>query len=354
LAEGAGEVREMIDICDYAVGLSRTIGGLTLPSERPNHVMHENWYPLGPVGVISAFNFPVAVWAWNFALAIVCGNPVIWKPSEKTPVCAIACHQLFERVAAKFSDAPKYLSQIIIADRKVGEKLVSDSRIPLISATGSTRMGKSVGEVVAKRFGRSLLELGGNNAIIVTPSADLNVALPSILFGSVGTAGQRCTTTRRIFAHQFIYEDLCARLKTAYRSTISKIGDPLEKGTLIGPLIDKDSFDNMQKALSAAKKSGAEIIGGKRVLSGKYKNAYYVEPALVKLKKPIDIVNHETFAPILYIMPYKDLDQAIELNNSVPQGLSSAIFTSDLREAELFKKYSDCGIANDVEEWVFN
>ncbi len=343
--EGLGEVQEMIDICDFAVGLSRTISGLTLPSERPNHVMHENWLPLGPVGVISAFNFPVAVWAWNFALAIVCGDSVIWKPSEKTPICAIACHQLFEKVAAKYSFAPKNLSQIIIADRTVGEKMVADNRLPLISATGSTKMGKAVGEAVAKRFGRSLLELGGNNAIVVTKSADLAVALPSILFGAVGTAGQRCTTTRRVLAQKDIYEDLFSKLKNAYKNLNSKVGNPLEKETLIGPLIDKNSFDNMQKALASAKKAGAEIIGGKRVVT-KNKNAYYVEPALVKLKKPIDIVNHETFAPILYVMPYNKLEDAIELNNSVPQGLSSAIFTPDLREAEIFKKYSDCGITN--------
>ena len=345
LEEGKGEVQEMIDICDFAVGLSRTASGLTIPSERPNHVMQENWLPLGPVGVISAFNFPVAVWAWNFALAVVCGNSVIWKPSEKTPICAIACQQIFEKVAAKYSLAPKNLSQIIIADRKIGEKLVNDKRVPLISATGSSRMGKAVGEAVAKRFGRSLLELGGNNAIIVTPSANLDVALPSILFGAVGTAGQRCTSTRRIFAHHSIYNDLLEKLKTAYKSIQKKIGNPLESGTLVGPLIDKDAFDNMQKALAAAKNSGAEIFGGKRSKT-KNSGAYYVEPALVKLKKPVDIVNFETFAPILYVMPYKTLEEAIQLNNSVPQGLSSAIFTNDLRESELFKKYSDCGIAN--------
>lgn len=346
LEEGRGEVQEMIDICDFAVGLSRTVGGATLPSERPDHVMHENWHPLGPVGVISAFNFPVAVWAWNFALAIICGDSVIWKPSEKTLLCAIACHQLFEKVAGKYKLAPADLSQLIISDRKLSEKLTADARIPLISATGSTRMGKSVGEVVAKRFGKSLLELGGNNAIIVTKTADLAVALPSILFGAVGTAGQRCTSTRRVFAHKDIYNELFNKLKTAYKNLNHKIGNPLEKETLIGPLIDKTSFDNMQKALASADKYGAEIIGGKRVHAAKNKNAYYVEPALVKLKKQIEIVHHETFAPILYVMPYNNIEDAIELNNAVPQGLSSAIFTHDLREAELFKKYSDCGITN--------
>jgi aldehyde dehydrogenase (NAD+) len=344
--EGLGEVQEMIDICDFAVGLSRTIGGLTLPSERPNHVMHENWYPLGVVGVISAFNFPVAVWAWNFALAIVCGNSVIWKPSEKTPLCAIACQKIFENAVKKYSgEVPNNLSQIVIAGRDIGENLVADKRIALVSATGSTKMGRNVGISLAQRFGRSLLELGGNNAIIVTPSANLDIALPSILFGAVGTAGQRCTTTRRIFVQEKIYDDLYLKLKTAYKNLKDKIGNPLEKGTLIGPLIDEASFKNMQNALVQAKKSGSEILGGARFKTAD-KNAFYVEPALVKLKNPIDIVNHETFAPILYVMPYKNLQDAIEMNNSVPQGLSSAIFTNDLKEAEIFKKYSDCGIAN--------
>ena len=344
LEEGRGEVQEMIDICDFAVGLSRAIGGLTLPSERPNHTMQENWLPLGVVGVISAFNFPVAVWAWNLALAIICGDSVIWKPSEKTPLCAIACQVIFEKALKKYNKPEaKNISQLVIGDRKIGEQLVNDPRIALVSATGSTTMGKNVGIATAQRFGKSLLELGGNNAIIVTKSADLNIALPSILFGAVGTAGQRCTSTRRIFAESSIYEKLYSQLKANYKNLKSKIGDPLEKGTLIGPLIDKNSFDNMQKALSAAKKYGAKIVGGNRI---KTKGGYYVEPALVKLKKPISIVNHETFAPILYVMPYKTLDEAIELNNSVPQGLSSSIFTSDLKEAEIFKKYSDCGIAN--------
>lgn len=344
--EGLGEVQEMIDICDFAVGLSRTVGGLTLPSERPQHTMQENWYPLGVVGVISAFNFPVAVWAWNFALAIVCGNSVIWKPSEKTPLCAIACQKIFENSVKKYSgEVPQHLSQIIIAGRDIGEKLVADKRIALVSATGSTQMGRNVGVSLAQRFGRSLLELGGNNAIIVAPSANLEIALPSILFGAVGTAGQRCTTTRRIFLQEKIYDELYLKLKTAYKNLKNKIGNPLEKNTLIGPLIDENSFKNMKHALQQAKKSGAEIIGGARVKTSN-KNAFYTEPALVKLKKPIDIVNHETFAPILYVMPYKKLEDAIEMNNAVPQGLSSAIFTNDLKEAEIFKKYSDCGIAN--------
>ncbi len=344
IEEGRGEVQEMIDICDFAVGLSRTIGGLTLPSERPEHSMQETWLPLGVVGVISAFNFPVAVWAWNFALAVICGDSVIWKPSEKTPLCAIACQAIFERAAKRYGGG-KELSQIIIGNRKIGEKLVNDKRIALVSATGSTAMGRSVGEAVAKRFGRSLLELGGNNAIIVTQSADMNIALPSILFGAVGTAGQRCTSTRRIFAHDSIHEKLFSQIKGAYKNIKNNIGNPLEKTTLIGPLIDKNAFDAMQKSLLAAKKAGAEITGGGRVRT-KDKNAYYVEPALVKLKKPIAITAHETFAPILYVMPYKKLSDAIAMNNAVPQGLSSAIFTSDLREAEIFKRDSDCGIAN--------
>ncbi len=351
IEEGRGEVQEMIDICDFAVGLSRTISGLTLPSERSQHTMQENWLPLGVVGVISAFNFPVAVWAWNFALAIICGNSVIWKPSEKTPITALACQSIFEAALAKFIKQsgvkiPKEISQIIIGNHKIGEQLVTDKRVPLISATGSTRMGRVVGEMVARRFGKSLLELGGNNAIIVAPSADLNITLPSILFGAVGTAGQRCTSTRRIFAHESIYDCLYNKLKTSYKSLKGKIGNPLEKNTLIGPLIDKHSFDNMQKALTEAKKSASEIIGGGRVVVKNHEKGFYVEPALVKLKKPVEIVNHETFAPILYVMPYKKLEDAIEMNNAVPQGLSSSIFTNDLREAEIFKQYSDCGIAN--------
>jgi len=346
--EGLGEIQEMIDICDFAVGLSRQIGGLTLPSERPNHTMQENWLPLGVVGVISAFNFPAAVWAWNLALAVVCGDSVIWKPSEKTPIIAIACQKIFERAVKIFGDnSAKDISQIIIGNgAEIGELLVNDNRIALISATGSTRMGRIVGPKIADRFGRSLLELGGNNAVIVTQSADLNIVLPSILFGAVGTAGQRCTTTRRVFIHEKIYNDFYSKLKNAYSKINGKIGNPLDPKTLVGPLIDKNSFDIMQKSLGIAKKAGAEITGGKRVLEKEYKNAYYVEPALVKLKKQADIVKHETFAPILYVMPYKNLAEAIEMQNDVPQGLSSSIFTTDLREAEIFKKYSDCGIAN--------
>jgi len=346
LEEGKGEVQEMVDICDFAVGLSRTISGLTLPSERPMHTMQENWLPLGVVGVISAFNFPAAVWAWNFALAVVCGDSVIWKPSEKTPLCALACAAIFQRAIAKSRmEVPQGLMEVIIGRADIGEKLVNDPRVALVSATGSTRMGASVVPIVAKRFGKCLLELGGNNGVIITPSANLDVALPSILFGAVGTAGQRCTSTRRAFVHSSIYADIFTRLKNIYAGLGDKIGSPLEVGKLVGPLIDKTAFKNMQDALKKAKKSGGEIFGGERVLM-ENKDAYYVHPALVKIEEQAEIVKHETFAPILYIMPYETLDQAIELHNDVAQGLSSAIFTNDLREAELFKQLSDCGIAN--------
>lgn len=347
LEEGRGEVQEMIDICDFAVGLSRTVGGLTLPSERPEHVMQENWLPLGVVGVISAFNFPVAVWAWNLALAMVCGNSVIWKPSEKTPLCAIACDAIFKKAVKKFGGtAPVGLMELVIGKANIGEELINNHKISLVSATGSTRMGVAVAPVVSRRFGRCLLELGGNNGIILTPSANLDVALPSILFGAVGTAGQRCTSTRRLFIHHSIYDSVFGRLKNLYEGLENRVGSPLELGTLIGPLIDKNSFAAMQDALEQACDAGGEVFGGQRVLMDKYKDAYYVRPALVRIAQQVEIVKHETFAPILYVMPYDTLEEAIEQHNSVAQGLSSAIFTNDLREAELFKQYSDCGIAN--------
>jgi len=351
IEEGRGEVQEMIDICDFAVGLSRTISGLTLPSERSEHVMQENWLPLGVVGVISAFNFPVAVWAWNFALAVICGNSVVWKPSEKTLLCAIASEKIFQNALKNFNKQaeikiPETVSQLTIGNYKIGEQLVSDKKVALISATGSTKMGKAVGEAVAKRFGKSLLELGGNNAIIVTESANFDVALPSILFGAVGTAGQRCTTTRRLLAYEKIFDKFYAKLETAYKNLKHKIGNPLESKTLIGPLIDENSYNAMQSSLLAAKKQGAEIIGGERVKIKGLENGFYVNPALVKTKNQIDVMQHETFAPILYVMPYKNLKHAIELNNAVSHGLSSSIFTSNLSEAEIFKQYSDCGIAN--------
>lgn len=343
--EGLGEVQEMIDICDFAVGVSRQLYGLTIASERPGHHMRETWHPLGVVGVISAFNFPVAVWSWNTALAIVCGNPVIWKPSEKAPLVALACQALFEKALAKFGEAPEHLSQIILGKTDIGNALVEHKDVALVSATGSTRMGCEVGPKVAERFGRSLLELGGNNAMILAPSADLDLALRGILFSAVGTAGQRCTTLRRLFVHESVKEDILPRVKSAY-STVS-IGHPLE-GNLVGPLIDKDSFDNMQAALKKAKDSGGTVTGGERVLADKYPDAYYVTPAIVELDVQNEVAKTETFAPILYVMPYSDFDEALEMQNDVPQGLSSCVFTNNLREAELFlsDRGSDCGIAN--------
>lgn len=350
LEEGRGEVQEMIDICDFAVGLSRQLYGLTIASERGQHVMQENWLPLGPVLVISAFNFPVAVWAWNAALAIVCGDSVIWKPSEKTPLTSIATQAIFLSALKEFRkntdiNIQDSISEIVIGERDVGEELVKDERIKLVSATGSTRMGKEVGPIVSMRFGKTLLELGGNNAVIVSDKADINLALQSILFGAVGTAGQRCTTTRRVVIHKKIYAEVFEKLKNAYASIIkNKIGSPLDKGTLIGPLIDKNSFEQMQKALEKASKEGAKVFYGKR---SKFSDlAYYVEPALVKCTKQIKVAMEEVFAPILYVIPYSNIEEAVEINNAVAQGLSSAIFTTDVREAEYFKQYSDCGITN--------
>jgi aldehyde dehydrogenase (NAD+) len=345
--EGKGEVQEMIDICDFAVGISRQVHGLTIASERPGHHMREYWQPLGPVGIISAFNFPVAVWSWNTALAIACGDPCIWKPSEKTPMTALACQKIFERAVERFGDdAPEGLSSVIIGMKDIGEQLVDDTRVPLISATGSTRMGREVGPRVAQRFGKTILELGGNNAIIVTPSADLEMAIPGIVFGAVGTAGQRCTSTRRLIVHEDVYDDLVPRLKKAYAGI--RIGDPLKPGTLVGPLIDKASFDAMEQALEAARGEGGTVTGGGRAIADDYPNAYYVNPAIVELPKQSASMCDETFAPILYIVKYKDFDDAMAMQNGVPQGLSSAIFTTDVREAESFISAagSDTGIAN--------
>jgi aldehyde dehydrogenase (NAD+) len=346
LTEGLGEVQEMIDICDFATGLSRQLYGLTIASERPLHKMQENWHPAGVVGVISAFNFPVAVWCWNFALAIVCGDSVVWKPSEKTPLTALACMSLFEIALERYGSAPKGLSEIVLGAREIGQKLVDDRRIPVISATGSTRMGTEVGPRVAARFGRSILELGGNNAMILAPTANLDLALMATVFGSVGTAGQRCTTQRRLIAHKDIADKFVARLKKAYASV--KIGNPLDKDTLLGPLIDKHSFDAMQNALKKAKVAGGKVTGGERVHADQYPGAYYITPAIVEMPKQAEIVKHETFAPILYIMRYSKLEEAISQQNAVAHGLSSCIFTNDLREAELFTSVagSDCGIAN--------
>ena len=345
-SEGEGEVQEMIDICDFAVGLSRQLHGLTIASERPGHRMMEQYLPLGVVGIISAFNFPVAVWAWNAALALVCGDSCVWKPSEKTPLTALATQALFEKAVARFDGAPAHLSQVLNGRADVGDAMVSDARVALVSATGSTRMGRAVGPKVAARFGRCLLELGGNNAIIVTPSADLELAVRGILFGAYGTAGQRCTTTRRVIAHESIHDELVARLDRA-RAQL-KIGNPLTAGNLIGPLIDRAAFDGMQKALVAAREQGGEVSGGTRALADEHPDAWYAVPALVRMPAQTTVVKQETFAPILYTLKYATLAEAIALQNDVPQGLSSAIFTNDIREAEIFMSASgsDCGIAN--------
>ncbi len=346
LQEGLGEVQEMIDICDFAVGLSRQLYGLTIASERPGHRMAETWHPLGPVGVISAFNFPVAVWSWNAALAFVCGNPVIWKPSEKTPVTALATMAIFRKAAERFGGVPDGLAEILIGGRAIGEKLVDSPKVPLISATGSTRMGREVGPRVAQRLGRSLLELGGNNAMIVCPSADLDMAVRAILFGAVGTAGQRCTSLRRLFVHDSVYDKLVPALKQAYGAV--SIGSPLEQGKLVGPLIDQAAFDGMQKALAAARDQGGTVTGGEQVTAGVPQGGFYVRPAIAEMPAQSDIVKHETFAPILYVMKYREFGQALMQHNDVPQGLSSCIFTTDMREAETFLSAagSDCGIAN--------
>ncbi|CAM5539878.1 aldehyde dehydrogenase family protein [Frigidibacter albus] len=345
-SEGAGEVQEMIDICDFAVGLSRQLYGLTIATERPGHRMMETWHPLGVVGVISAFNFPVAVWSWNTALALVCGNPVVWKPSEKTPLTALASQAILDRALARFGDAPAHLSQVIIGGREAGEALVEDPRVALVSATGSTRMGRQVGPKVAARFGRSILELGGNNAGIVCPSADLDMALRAIAFGAMGTAGQRCTTMRRLFVHDSVYDALVPRLIKAYGSV--SVGNPLTTQALVGPLVDKAAFDAMQSALAAAKTAGGTVHGGARVAEAGPEAAFYVKPALVEMPSQTGPVFEETFAPILYVMRYTDLAAAIEDHNAVGAGLSSSIFTTDLRESELFLSAagSDCGIAN--------
>src|SRR5262245_30427629 len=343
-SEGLGEVQEMIDICDFAVGLSRQLYGLTLATERGEHRMMETWHPLGVVGVISAFNFPVAVWSWNATLALVCGNSVVWKPSEKTPLTALAVQALFGRAAAKFGSAPDGLCGLLVGGREVGEVLVDHPRVPVVSATGSTAMGRAVGPRLAARFARSLLELGGNNAAIVCPSADLDLALRAIAFAAMGTAGQRCTTLRRLFVHESVYDTLVPRLKAAYASV--RVGDPREAGTLVGPLIDEDAFARMQQALTAARATGGMVSGGERV-SAPGAGAY-VRPALVEMARQTDIVREETFAPILYVMRYRDFEEAVRLQNDVPQGLSSSVFTRDLREAERFvsAEGSDCGIAN--------
>jgi aldehyde dehydrogenase (NAD+) len=345
-SEGLGEVQEMIDICDFAVGLSRQLYGLTIASERPGHRMMETWHPMGPCAVITAFNFPVAVWSWNTALALVCGDPVIWKPSEKTPLTAMATMKIMERALARFGDAPEGLCQLVIGGPAVGEALVNSKDVPIVSATGSTRMGGIVGPKVAARWGRPILELGGNNAMIVAPSADLDMAVRAIVFSAVGTAGQRCTTLRRLIAHNSVRDDLVGRLVKAYGSL--PVGDPRKATTLVGPLIDHASRDRMQAALEKAKAEGGKVYGGRTVTSGVPQGGAYVEPAIAEMPAQTDTVRTETFAPILYVLGYETLEEAIALQNDVPQGLSSCIFTLNMREAETFLSAvgSDCGIAN--------
>jgi aldehyde dehydrogenase (NAD+) len=346
LSEGCGEVQEMIDICGFAAGLSRQLSGLTLPSERPAHRMMETWHPLGVVGVISAFNFPVAVWSWNAALALVCGDAVVWKPSEKTPLTACATQAIFQRAAAKFGGVPKGLSTLLIGGGAVGEQIVDSPLVPLVSATGSTAMGRKVGPRLASRFARAILELGGNNAAIVCPSADLHLTLRAMAFSAMGTAGQRCTTLRRLIVHETIYDTLIAKLKKIYASVA--VGDPLDAGTLVGPLIDERSYIAMHLALEEARNVGAVVTGGERVLGDRAPQAFFVRPALVEISAEADVVKRETFAPILYVMKYSNFGDALAIHNDVPQGLSSSIFTMDIREAELFLSVagSDCGIAN--------
>lgn len=344
--EAFGEVQEMIDICDFAVGLSRQLHGLTIASERPAHRMMEQWHPLGPVGIITAFNFPVAVWAWNAMLALICGDTLVWKPSEKTPLTAIACHNLLMETLAGFPDFPDALSSVVIGAQDVGQTLASSPTLPLVSATGSVRMGIAVAQTVAKRLGRTILELGGNNGLILTPSADLDLALRAIVFAAVGTAGQRCTTLRRLIVHRSIRDDILQRLRSVYSRL--PIGNPLDATTLIGPLIDEAAFNAMEHALQVARDQGGVVHGGGRILENVPAGGVYVRPAVVEIHSDASIVAEETFAPILYVMPYNTLDQAIAIHNAVPQGLSSAIFTQNIREAELFLSPagSDCGIAN--------
>ena len=342
ISEGEGEVQEMIDICDFAVGLSRQLHGLTIASERPGHRMMEQWHPLGPVLIISAFNFPVAVWAWNAALALVCGNSIIWKPSEKTPLTALAVQAILDAVSRDFEGAPDGLSQVVIGERDIGAALVADHRVALVSATGSTNMGRAVGQVAASRFAKTILELGGNNAAIVSDKADLDLALRGVLFSAVGTSGQRCTSLRRLFVQDAIYDGFVGKLKTAAASI--PVGDPLDMGNLAGPLIDEAAFTHMQSALAEARKLGASISGGERL----DQPGVYVSPAIVEMAAHAGPCLRETFAPILYVFRYSDLQDAIALQNSVGAGLSSSIFSADLRECELFlsAQGSDCGIAN--------
>jgi aldehyde dehydrogenase (NAD+) len=345
--ESLGEVQEMIDICDFAVGLSRQLYGLTIASERPGHRMMEQWLPLGPIGVITAFNFPVAVWAWNAMIALVCGDTVVWKPSEKTPLTALACQNLVAEVLTEMPEVPDGVCSVAIGDGPgTGEIMARSDKLPLISATGSVRMGQAVAQTVARRLGRALLELGGNNAMVVTPSADLEMAVRAITFAAAGTAGQRCTTLRRLIVHNSLKRALTDRLISVFSRL--RVGNPLEEGVLIGPLIDEAAFISMQRALAEAKIQGGIIHGGHRVTNGVPAGGFYVQPAIVEISPSAPIVQEETFAPILYVMGYETIEQAIDIHNNVPQGLSSAIFTRDVREAEVFLSPagSDCGIAN--------
>ncbi|MGA9599113.1 MAG: aldehyde dehydrogenase family protein [Methylocystis sp.] len=345
-SEGLGEVQEMIDICDFAVGLSRQLHGLTIATERPGHRMMETWHPLGVVGVISSFNFPVAVWAWNATLALICGDALLWKPSEKTPLTALATQALLMRAAARFGEAPEGLSSVLLGGSEVGAHLVDDERVRLVSATGSTAMGRAVAPRLAQRFARAILELGGNNAAIVCPSAPLDLATRAIAFAAMGTAGQRCTSLRRLIVHEDVYEALLDRLRSAYAS--ARVGDPRECQTLVGPLIDDAAFAAMRATLKEARASGGAVTGGDRVLADRFPNAYYVTPALAELAEQAPVARRETFAPMLFVMKYRDFEQALDMHNSVAHGLASSIFTSDLCEAEQFlsSEGSDCGIAN--------
>ena len=349
-SEGLGEIQEMIDICDFAVGLSRQLYGLTLATERPEHRMTETWQPLGVVGIITAFNFPAAVWSWNAAIALVCGDSIVWKPSEKTPLSTLGVHAVFDRAVARFGEngpaAPEGLSSVLFGERDIGEALVDDPRVRLVSATGSTAMGRAVAPRLAKRFAKILLELGGNNATIVCPSAELDLALMGVAFAAMGTVGQRCTSLRRAFVHESVYDEFVPRLTSAYQSV--KVGNPLDPKTLIGPLVDKGAFDGMRTALEAAVADGGAVTGGERMFADQLEDAYYVSPALVEMSSQTDVVKRETFAPILYVMKYSNLDDVLEVHNDVSQGLSSSIFTMDMREAEIFvsARGSDCGLAN--------
>jgi aldehyde dehydrogenase (NAD+) len=346
VSEARGEVQEMIDICDFAVGLSRQLYGLTIASERPGHRLMEQWHPLGPVGVITAFNFPVAVWAWNTALALVCGDPVIWKPSEKTPLSALACHALARQVLQEMPEVPPGVLSVLVGGREIGEALCDSLHVPLVSATGSVPMGRAVATRVARRLGKTLLELGGNNGMIVAPSADLELAVRSIVFAAVGTCGQRCTTLRRLIVHRSIHDDLVDRLKQLYARL--PLGDPLQPETLVGPLIDEQAEAAMREAVAEAERCGGVVTFGERVTQGVPAGGVYVRPAIVEIDPSAPLIQRETFAPILYVMKYEDFEQAIELHNGVPQGLSSAVLTNDVREAERFLSPagSDCGIAN--------